>query len=72
VECVGRLFRAEARLSRRRTVETETCPAHLDEAFEALFRRLADAAHAEQRLLAGRKRKRLERQRTREAAPPQG
>jgi DNA-binding XRE family transcriptional regulator len=70
--CGGRQFHVEVQLSRRRHLVSEVCMVHLGEAFEAVFKKLEAAAQAEQRRQAGIRRKRLARQRAREAAaaPP--
>jgi transcriptional regulator with XRE-family HTH domain len=66
VLCGGRQFHVQARLSRRRDVESKVCEAHLNTAFNAVTTTLEEAAKAEQRRQAGRRRKRLARQRARE------
>ena len=66
VPCGGRFYHVEAYLSRRRNVESEVCEAHLHTAFDAVVTQLEKAATAAQRREAGRRRKRLARQRGRE------
>ena len=66
VPCGGRFYHVEAYLSRRRNVESEVCEAHLHTAFDAVVTQLEKAATAAQRREAGRRRKRLARQRARE------
>jgi DNA-binding XRE family transcriptional regulator len=66
VPCGGRQFHVQARLSRRRDVESQTCEAHLNTIFEKMVTTLEEFAKAEQRRQAGRWRQRLARQRARE------
>jgi DNA-binding XRE family transcriptional regulator len=66
IPCGGRQLHVQARLSRRRDVESQTCEAHLHTIFEKMVTTLEEFAQAEQRRQAGRWRKRLARQRARE------
>jgi DNA-binding XRE family transcriptional regulator len=66
VPCGGRQLHVQARLSRRRDVESQTCEAHLHTIFEKMVTTLEEFAQAEQRRQAGRWRQRLARQRARE------
>jgi hypothetical protein len=64
--CGGRYFHLEAYLARRRNVESEACEVHLNTVLDKIVMKLEEAAKAEQRRQAGRRRKRLARQRARE------
>ena len=64
--CGGRYYHLEAYLARRRNVESEACEVHLNMILHTMVTKLEEAAKAEQRRQAGRRRKRLARQRARE------